>query len=54
MSKKKDWIFLEALKQQIELETNLSYGDSFNLIGRFNNIFKRDAEKIIDLDLKKV
>jgi hypothetical protein len=24
---------LEALKQQIEMEKNLSYGDSFNFIG---------------------
>ena len=39
---------LEALKQQIEMEKNLSYGDSFNFIGgliAFDNIQVVDNKK---------
>jgi len=39
---------LEALKQQIEMEKNLSYGDSFNFIGgliTFDNIQVVDNKK---------
>ena len=44
---------LDALKQQIEMEKNLSYGDSFNFIGSVSHLFQRDLEKVIDLNLKK-
>jgi len=53
MRENKDWKILEALKQQIEMETNLSYGDSFNFIGSVSNMFQRDLEKVVDLNLKK-
>jgi len=53
MRENKDWKILEALKQQIEMETNLSYGDSFNFIGSINSVLQRDAEKVVDLTLKK-
>ena len=53
MSKSKNWKILEALQQQIEMETNLSYGDSFNFIGSVSDMFQRDLEKVVDLNLKK-
>lgn len=53
MRENKDWKILEALQQQIEMETNLSYGDSFNFIGSVNYMFQRDLEKVVDLILKK-
>ena len=53
MSNKKDWKILEALQQQIEMETNLSYGDSFNFIGSVDYMFQRNLEKVVDLSLKK-
>ena len=54
MSNKKDWKILESLKQQIEMENNLSYGDSFNFLGSDNGLFKRNIEKIVDIKDKKV
>ena len=53
MRENKDWKILEALQQQIEMETNLSYGDSFNFIGSVSHLFQRDLEKVVDLILKK-
>ena len=48
MSNKKDWKILQALQQQIELENNLSYGDSFNFLGSDSGLFKG-----IDKEVKK-
>ena len=48
MSNKKDWKILQALQQQIEMENNLSYGDTFNFLGSHNDLFKG-----IDKEVKK-
>lgn len=53
MRENKDWKVLEALQQQIEMERNLSYGDSFNFIGSVSHFLKRDFEIVVDLTLKK-
>ena len=48
MSNKKDWKILQALQQQIEMENNLSYGDTFNFLGSIGDLFKG-----IDKEIKK-
>jgi len=48
MSNKKDWKILQALQQQIEMENNLSYGDTFNFFGSISDLFKG-----IDKEVKK-
>ena len=48
MSNKKDWRILQALQQQIEMENNLSYGDTFNFLGSITDLFKG-----IDKEVKK-
>jgi len=48
MSNKKDWKILQALQQQIEMENNLSYGDTFNFLGSITDLFKG-----IDKEVKK-
>ena len=48
MSNKKDWRILQALQQQIEMENNLSYGDTFNFLGSISDLFKG-----IDKEVKK-
>lgn len=48
MSNNKDWKILEALQQQIEMENNLSYGDTFNFLGSISDLFKG-----IDKQVKK-
>ena len=53
MSNKKDWKILQALQQQIEMENNLSYGDTFNFLGSDSDLFKRNNEKIIDKNIQK-
>ena len=47
---------LEALKQQIEMEKNLSYGDSFNFFGSlFGNLLGvGEIKKELDEKEKKV
>ena len=48
MNNKKDWKILQALQQQIEMENNLSYGDTFNFLGSYNDLYKG-----IDKEVKK-
>ena len=46
---------LEALKQQIEMEKNLSYGDCFNFLGSLLGSIVGDIEiKKIDKETKKI
>jgi len=44
---------LEALKQQIEMEKNLSYGDSFNFIGGIVG-WDKDINIVEEKDLTEV
>jgi hypothetical protein len=54
MSNKKDWKILQALQQQIEMENNLSYGDTFNFFGLVFGCLVEGELKNIDKETKKV
>ena len=54
MSNKKDWKILQALQQQIEMENNLSYGDTFNFFGLVFSSLVEDELKNIDKETKKI